>query len=218
MCRSASQHRPLASLVLILVLSLGCSSANAPLDVSPAAIVSGTAAVKAPWKPVFIDLEGNELRPAEDPATKAIALVFILRDCPIANSYIPEINRLHASFRDRGIFLVLVHADADTTLDQARAHATEYQISPPVVLDPRHEWVNAAEAKISPEAVVFSPSGRIVYHGRINDQFAGLGKRRTVVQSHDLKDALEAVLADQPVREPRTKSFGCLIPKLTNGD
>jgi len=53
----------------------------------------------------------------------------------------------------------------------------------------------------------------LVYRGRIDDQFAGLGKRRTVVTSHDLRDALEATLVGKPVPQPRTEAVGCPIPK-----
>ena len=34
-----------------------------------------------------------------------------------------------------------------------------------------------------------------MYHGRINDLFAGLEQRREAVSTHDLRDALDAVVA-----------------------
>jgi hypothetical protein len=204
--------------VLVLALVAGCSGAA---DVSPSlqgVPAAGSTAAEDRWDPVFVDLDGRELRPAQDPATKAVAVVFILRECPIANSYVPELNRLHEHFSSRGVHPVLIHADPDTTIDQARNHASEYQLRSPVVLDPRQEWVKLAGATVSPEAVVFSRTGEIVYRGRIDDQYVGLGKRRTTVTSHDLQDALEAVLAGQPVSPPRTEAVGCLIPKLSKGE
>jgi hypothetical protein len=67
-----------------------------------------------------------------------------------------------------------------------------------------HQWVKKAGATRSPETVVFSPKGQIVYRGRISDQYVGLGKRRANVTSHDLRDALEALLAGQPVTQSQT--------------
>ena len=88
----------------------------------------------------------------------------------------------------------------------------------PVALDPRHEWVKRVRPTIAPEAAVFSPTGDLLYRGRIDDQYAGLGKRRTNVTSHDLRDALEAILAGEPVPVARTDAVGCPIPQLPNGE
>jgi hypothetical protein len=167
--------------------------------------------------PALVDLHGRELRPFADAQAKALALVYILPDCPIGNSYLPELNRLNRTLADRGVQMVLVHADSATSAERARQHAREYGIEAPVVLDPRHAWVRRAGVTVAPEAAVFSPSGELLYRGRINNQYAGLGKRRMVVTQHDLKDALEAILAGRPVKEPRTQAVGCLIPEISVG-
>ena len=143
--------------------------------------------------------------------------MFILPDCPICNSYVPELNRLHDAFANRGVTMALVHADPDVTLERAKSHAQEYEIRLPVALDPDHTWVDRAGATTAPEAAIFSTTGEILYRGRIDDQYAGLGKRRTQVTSHDLRDTLEAILAGKPVPQQRTEAVGCLIPELPAG-
>ncbi len=160
----------------------------------------------------MIDINGRNLELFSAGFSPA-AIIFILPDCPICNSYIPEFNRLHEQFASRGVPIILVHADPATTSDQARDHAREYNIACPVVIDPDRTWLNRFEPATAPEAVVFSPKSPLLYRGRIDDQYAGLGKRRMVVTSHDLRDALEAILAGKPVREPRTEAVGCPIPK-----
>ena len=167
-----------------------------------------------PWQVTLRDIEGRELRPLDNAECKALTLVFILPDCPIGNSYIPELHRLHKEFSQRGVSMILVHADAETSAERAREHAREYMLQIPVVLDPRHQWVKKAGATVAPEAAVFSRTGELLYRGRIDNQYAGLGKRRAVVTEHDLKSAVEAILAGQPVAQPRTEAVGCLIPEL----
>jgi hypothetical protein len=173
-------------------------------------------------KPVFaagltaqplVDLDGQQHRPFEDASTKAVVLIFVLPDCPIANACLPEVNRLRAAFADQGIRFFLVQADPRTTAAEAREHATAYQVAAPVVLDPEHFWVRSAGAKRTPETVVFSRQGDIIYQGRIDDAYVDVGKRRTVVTSHDLHDALEAFIAGRPVDRPRTEPVGCFIPE-----
>src|SRR5439155_101853 len=122
--------------------------------------------------------------PFSEPGTKTLTLVFVLPDCPIGNSYIPEINRLHEEYSDRGAPIVLVHVDPEITADRAREHAQEFGIKCPVTLDPDQLYARNAGATIAPEAAVFSPRGELLYRGRIDDQNADLGKRRTVVTSH----------------------------------
>src|SRR5438874_261927 len=103
-------------------------------------------------RPALIDLEGREIRPWQDSATKAVALVFVLPDCPIANSYMPELNRLHDAFADRGVRLLVVHVDSRITQDEARKHAAEYQVKAQVVIDSRRKWAIRAGATVTPEA------------------------------------------------------------------
>jgi len=149
---------------------------------------------------------------------KAMALVFVLPDCPICNAYIPELNRLHEAFTSRGVGLFVVYVDPEITAERASAHAHEYDLRPVAALDAQHVWVKRAGATMAPEAVVFSPAGELLYRGRIDDQYAGPGKRRANVTSRDLRDALEAVLAGQPVPAARTEAVGCPIPELPTGE
>ena len=74
--------------------------------------------------------------------------------------------------------------------------------------------VQRVQAKVTPEAAVFTPSGQMVYRGRINDQFVDFGKTRPEPTSHDLVAALEATLNNHPVPTPTTKAIGCFIADL----
>jgi thiol-disulfide isomerase/thioredoxin len=159
----------------------------------------------------LIDREGREIWPPSDKAIKAVALVFVLPDCPICNAYIPELNRLNDDLDKSGVRLILIHADTTVTAAEAEKHAREYELQMPVALDPQRTWIKKAEATIAPEAAVFSRDGELLYRGRIDNQYAGLGKRRAIVTSHDLRDACEAVSTGQPVKEPRTEAIGCLL-------
>jgi hypothetical protein len=164
------------------------------------------------------DIRGVEQHPFEKKNTVATVLVFTMQDCPIANSYIPTLNNYVEKYVPRGIRLLLVHVDPQLTIEQALKHAEEYQIKAPVVIDQQHAWVDRAGATRSPEVAVFSPAGDVLYSGRIDDRFAGLGKRRTHVSTHDLEDAIESILAGSPVAQPKTEAVGCFIPPLLSGE
>jgi hypothetical protein len=159
-----------------------------------------------------------EHHPFTDPAAKAVALVFVLADCPIANGYAPEINRLCAAYGPRGVRFFLVQVDEDLSSRAAAEHAREYGYTCPVVLDGGHVLVRRAGARMVPEVAVFGRDGERKYFGRIDDLYAELGKRRARATSHDLRDALDAVLAGRPVARPVTPAVGCFIPTLSSKD
>jgi hypothetical protein len=162
----------------------------------------------------LVDVAGATHRPFDDPRTRAVVLVFVVPDCPIADASLPELNRLYADYERRGVRLFVVQVDPQLSAEEARKHATEYQIRPPVVLDGRHAWVRKLGATKTPEAAVLSPAGELLYRGRIDDRYPRLGRRRDRVAAHDLRDALEAILAGRPVPRPRTEAVGCDIPDI----
>ena len=142
----------------------------------------------------------------------------IRTDCPVSNSYAPEIQRVCREYGSRGVGCLLVYEDVDTDpstthLDrQVRAHLAEYGYSDvPAAIDRDRATARAAKATITPLAVVIDRAGETRYHGRIDNLYAALGKTRRQVTSHDLRDALDAVLAGRKVRTPKTEALGCYI-------
>ncbi len=72
-------------------------------------------------------------------------------------------------------------------------------------------------ATVKPEAAVLSPTGELLYRGRINDIYADFGKRRAQRTHCELKDILEAILAGKPVavlrRRPSAATSTCPAPR-----
>lgn len=142
---------------------------------------------------------------------KGTALLFFGYDCPISNSYVPEINRLYEQFRRQGIAFCLVYADADLSATAAATHADEYSLRLPAILDPTLRLAATLGARVKPEAVVLSADSKIVYRGRIDDRYAGFGQRRAAPDARELLDALQAVVDGQPVKVATAPAIGCDI-------
>src|SRR5258706_161747 len=77
----------------------------------------------------------------------------------------------------------------------------------------RHGLAKFVGATITPEAVVYA-GGRVAYRGRIDDRYVDLGLERPAATTHDLAEALAAVLAGTPVPHPTTQAVGCYIADL----
>lgn len=159
------------------------------------------------------DLNGALVKPLNTTGRKATVLFFITQDCPIANGYAPEIKRICQKYAANNIALYVVYVDPSLSLAAARNHARSYGYAySTALLDPHHTLVKYAGATVTPEAAVFGPDGKRLYHGRIDDQYPSLGQRREVVTKHDLRDSLDSVLVGKPVPTPVTKAVGCFIP------
>ncbi len=154
------------------------------------------------------DLWGNREKAA------ATVLIFTRSDCPISNRYAPTVRSLHSTYQERGVDFFLIYINPRETSSSIRQHLEEYQYPCQGVYDPWHELVKMTGATVTPEAVVFDAERKIAYRGRIDDLYVSFGQARPAVTTHDLADALVAVLAGKTVAEPVTKAVGCSIGDL----
>ena len=172
------------------------------------------AATLAAGPAVVRDVDGRELNPVQ-PAGAAEVLFFITSDCPISNFYAPEIQRTCKDYAGKGVSCALVYVDP--TMDAAAVHKHLHDFgyaNIPAILDLKHAVVQAAGATVTPEAIVIGHDGRKRYEGRIDNFYAGLGKPRRQATTHDLRAALDEMLAGKPVTTPKTDAVGCYIPPV----
>ncbi len=141
---------------------------------------------------------------------KADCMIFLLRDCPIANQYMPEINRIQHHYSSKGVAFTLVFEDPDATQQALSAFQKSFKFEGAMQIDPKHTMARIYRADVSPTAVVHDAS-HVFYVGRIDDTYASISKRRTVSQSHDLRNALDAVLGGKKVKTARTTAVGCRL-------
>lgn len=160
------------------------------------------------------DLSGAVVKPLASQGQKLTVLFFVMHECPVANSYAPEINRIISTYAAKGVRGYVVYVESDLAVEKARQHARDFGYKTGVLLDPEHRLVRAAGARVSPEAAVLSPAGEVLYRGRIDDRVADFGKRRVEPTRRDLRLALDAILDGQPLPARLTRAVGCYIPDV----
>jgi hypothetical protein len=157
------------------------------------------------------DIDGTA-RDLFRPQGKANVLVFVASDCPVSNGYAPEIQRICTDAAPKGARCTLVYEDVSIEPAAVRAHRADYHYRDiSAVIDGDRTIAKRAGATVTPQAVVVTVAGTIAYRGRIDNQYAALGKPRRVVTSHDLRDAIDAVLAGKAVSHAETEALGCFI-------
>jgi len=157
-----------------------------------------------------VDPAGRAVTPI-DMTAPATVLLFTAVECPISDRYAPAVRRLADRYRAQGVRFWLVYPNAGEPAAAARAHADAFSYGLPVALDTARVLADRAEATVTPEAAVFDRGGRLRYHGRIDDRYSDFGVDRPVPTTHDLDDALAAVLDGRPVARPYAPAVGCAI-------
>jgi hypothetical protein len=161
-----------------------------------------------------LDLADRTVDPLDQPGARAIVVIFTRTDCPIANRYAPEVQRLHRAFGPKRVAFRLVYLDPGEPVEAIRSHLRQYGYDIPALRDPRHVLVALTGARATPEAAVFTAERRMVYRGRIDDWYVDLNKVRPSPTRHDLRDVLTALLAGTPVEPRTTDAVGCFIADL----
>jgi hypothetical protein len=160
---------------------------------------------------VMSGVRGERFRPLE-PFRSANVLVFIATDCPVANGYAPEIQRVCAAYASKGVDCLLVYEDPGIGLEAVHKHLSEFQYGAmPAAIDRDGSLAVRVGAAVTPEVAVVDRSGAVRYRGRIDDKYIAIGRQRRSVTTHELTDALDAVLAGRPVTAKDTQAVGCVI-------
>lgn len=92
--------------------------------------------------------------------------------------------------------------------EQLGAVAREYGYSFPVLFDEDQDVAKAYGAACTPDFFVFGPDRTLVYRGRFDESRPNSD---VPVTGADLRAAVDAVLADQPVADVQYPSMGCSI-------
>jgi hypothetical protein len=72
-----------------------------------------------------------------------------------------------------------------------------------------HRRLNAT---VTPEVFVIH-NDSVMYHGRIDDSFVRVGKRRAHVKNRELRNALDRILQGGMVEINHVPAVGCIIEK-----
>ena len=166
-----------------------------------------------PNEPVnqFVCLDGKSFGLKASADRKALVLIFVTTDCPIANSYLPQLSRLQQQFKKSGIDFVMIHEGINQTKNQLLLHAKEFDVSFAIAMDEDHAIARSVGATKTPEVCVIGREGQVLYQGRIDNLYQAFGKKRSTATRGDLQIALSEIDSGGSVSLKKTESVGCTI-------
>ena len=164
-----------------------------------------------PLKFDLTDTSGARHTAEEWRAKKAVVLFFTMTDCPLANGYVPEMNRLRASYGSQGVAFYAVQVDNTVSDAAVKKYAQEFGYTFPMLNDPRMILPRLTGAKVTPEVALLSSKGEVLYLGRVDNKVEDLTRPRYAATEPELRNALDAVLSGKAPKEARTRAVGCSI-------
>jgi peroxiredoxin len=152
-------------------------------------------------------------------ASPVLVVVFICNHCPIAQMYEKRVGELTADYKDRGVSVVAIQpndpsairideldsSDISDSLEEMKIRAAYKHLTYPYLYDGETQSVtNAYGPQATPHAFVFDSDRRLRYEGRVDNSY-----RSELVTTHEVRDAIDALLSHREVAIKHTGVFGC---------
>jgi thiol-disulfide isomerase/thioredoxin len=152
---------------------------------------------------------------------RILVVVFTCNHCPTAQYYEDRLKAIVNDYERKGVALVAIspnhpesvrldelgYTDLSDSFPEMKIRAQHRKFNFPYLYDGKTEAVSKAYGPVAtPHAFVFDQDRKLRYVGRIDDS-----ERPQFVRTHDLRDALDALLAGKEVAVKQTKVFGCSI-------
>ncbi len=153
--------------------------------------------------------------------SKVLIVYFTCNHCPTAQAYEDRIQKIVNTYKSKGVQLVAImpnddkavrfdelgYSDISDSFAEMKIRSKEKKFTYPYLYDGGTQaTAKKYGAVATPHAFVFDKSRNLKYVGRIDDN-EHIGRETT----HELADAIEAVLKNEPVAIPVTKTFGCSV-------
>ena len=143
---------------------------------------------------------------------RALVVVFLSVDCPLANLYASRLAELARRFESRGVRFLAVDANPSDSPDDLLRFDASHPLGFPLYHDPQWMLADRLGARRVPEVFVLDEQNVVRYRGQIDDQFTTDGRKPAPLR-HDLAECLDELTAGRTVSVPRTEATGCAIER-----
>jgi peroxiredoxin len=154
------------------------------------------------------DADGKEHTLASLKGSKGTVVIFMATKCPVSNAYNERMQKLSDDYASRGVNVVGINSNVAELAPEVKQHAAEKGLKFTILKDTGNRIADRFDAQVTPETYLLDASGKLVYHGRIDNSRAG-----DSITATELRDAIESVLAGKAVEKTEAKAFGCSIKR-----
>lgn len=159
------------------------------------------------------DTEGHEVSLGTFAGAPALLVVFMCNHCPFVVKIRDGLAKFALDYRDQGLAVVGINSNdpanyPDDSPENMKAEVRKVGYIFPYLFDASQEVAKTYRAACTPDFFLFDGERQLVYRGQFDDSRPG---NELPVTGADLRRAVDAVLAGNPVPEPQKPSIGCNI-------
>lgn len=165
-------------------------------------------------------IDGKTHKLSDFASSKLLCLIFTCNHCPDSGAAAPRMEAIYQEYKGKGVAMVAVNGNNPSSLtpdelgyspfgdsfEEMAPFAKDFGWTFPYLYDGEtQQLTTACGAQSTPHVFVFNADRKLRYTGRMDDG----GRNPGAVEKSYLRDALDALLAGNEIKEPTTRSFGC---------
>ena len=144
--------------------------------------------------------------------SKGLIIIFSCNHCPYVRAYEGRIKAIQSDYKDKGITIVAINSNddfnyPDDSFENMKKRAAEQNFNFLYLRDEDQSVARNFDATHTPEIFLFDENRKLVYTGKIDDNWQEPDK----VVNHYLRNALNEMLEGIEISVPETYSIGCTI-------
>ena len=194
----------LASILIVAFAAVAGSGRNGSDLPAPPAIGTMIDDFKLP------DADGAEHSLKSLTGKNGAVLIFIAVQCPVSNAYNERMEKLAQDYKAKGVNVIGINSNNTEPAAAVKSHAGEKHLTFTILKDDGNKIADRLGATRTPETYVIDASGKLVYHGRIDNS-----QNTANITSNDLRDALDEMVSGKQVSKTGGAAFGCSIKRVS---
>ncbi len=160
----------------------------------------------------LFDTEGAHFMDDSAVGRKGLLVVFTCNHCPYAKAVWPRFIRIGTYALSMDVNVLAVNPNInpnypDDAPSEMKKKIQEWGIPFPYLIDSAQDAARAFKAQCTPDIYLFDKQKKLVYHGRMDDNWQDESK----VTRLELKEALDNLIEGKPIPDKQVPSIGCSI-------
>lgn len=157
-------------------------------------------------------IDGKTYSLADFKNKKALVIIFMCNHCPYVQAVWGRLVALQNEFSGRGVQFVGINVNDPTqypedSFEKMKEYAEKRNQNFPYLQDASQKTAKDYNAVCTPDIFVYDENRKLVYHGRVDDNWQEPEK----IAKRELAEALEALLKGKKPSQEQNPSMGCSI-------
>ena len=157
-------------------------------------------------------VDGKTYRLEDFSSAKALCVIFMCNHCPYVKATIDRIIAIQRDYAGNGAVIVGINSNEtvnhpEDSFDYMVQWAKEKSFNFPYLRDDSQDIARAYGAERTPHIFLFDAKRKLRYTGAVDDNT----QDATKAKRHYLREAIDALLAGQAVKDAETHAIGCTV-------